>query len=110
MLYLQIAAAIVSLILGLANISKESAPLVERLKENHHQMELREQVEAAQKRALQIAQMGINWQFRGHDGTWRYYSDGSGRYWFRTNIQGVQEYCENPNAQVQIAVTPSVVR
>ena len=108
--YLQIAAAVVSLIIGLATITKESAPLVEKIQERQRQAAVQAQAEACRVRALQIAQMNIQWQFRGHDGTWRYYSDGSGRYWFRTNIQGVQEYCENPNAQVQIAVNPVVVR
>lgn len=110
MIYLQIAAAIISLLLGIANISKESAPLVERLRESHHQMELQEQAEAAQKRALEISQMGINWQYRGNDGTWRYYSDHSSRYWFRTNIEGVQEYSENPHVQIQIADNPTMFR
>ncbi len=106
--YLQIAAAVVSLIIGLATITKESAPLVEKMQESQKQAALVRQQETAQRRAAQIAQMGIQWQYRGHDGTWRYYSDNSGRFWCRVNIQGVQEYCESP--QVQIASAPGMVR
>lgn len=108
MFYLQIAAAVVSLIIGLATITKESAPLVEKMQESQKQAALVRQQETAQRRAAQIAQMGIQWQYRGHDGTWRYYSDNSGRFWCRVNIQGVQEYCESP--QVQIASAPGMVR
>lgn len=97
--YLQIAAAIISLILGVANISKESIPLVEKIRESQQQLALNAQREALQRRALEISQMAIPWQYRGNDGVWRYYSDDSGRYWFRTNIQGVQEYSENPQFQ-----------
>lgn len=109
-LYLQIAAAIVSLIIGLATISKESAPMMEKIQESQRQSWAEYQARQAQIRAAQIAGMGISWQFRGHDGTWRYYSDPTGRYWFRTNIQGVQEYSENPNIQFQIAGNPGVAR
>ena len=98
--YLQIAAAIVSLILGIATISKESVPIVERMQESQRQAFLKRQQEEAQLRAAQISQMGIQWQYRGNDGTWRYYSDPSGRFWCRTNIQGVYEYCESPQFQV----------
>lgn len=109
-LYLQIAAAIVSLILGIASITKESAPLVERMRESQQQMALQAQAEALQRRALEISQMGIQWQYRGNDGAWRYYSDGTGRYWFRTNIEGVQEYSENPHVRIQVASNPSTIR
>lgn len=108
--YLQIAAAVVSLIIGLATITKESAPLVEKMQESQKQAMLRQQQEMAQKRAAQIANMGIQWQYRGHDGTWRYYSDNSGRFWCRVNIQGLQEYCESPQVQVQIASNPPMTR
>lgn len=108
LLALQIAAAVVSILIGLATITKESAPLVERVQEQQRQVAYQAQVEAAQRRAAQIAGMGIQWKFRGHDGTWRYYSDDSSRFWCRVNIQGVYEYSENP--QVQLAVLPSTVR
>lgn len=107
-LYLQIAAAIVSLLLGLAQMTKEGQPIVQKIQENQKQAALHKQQELAQKKAQQIASMNINWQFRGHDGAWRYYSDPSGRYWARVNIQGVYEYCEN-NAP-QIALNPQVIR
>ena len=67
-----------------------------RVQESHQQAILRQQQEESVKRATEIAQMAIEWQYRGNDGTWRFYSDRSGRYWCRVNIQGVYEYCENP--------------
>ena len=100
MFYLQLSAAVVSLLIGLFNLTKESAPLVKKVQENHQQALMRKQQEDAVARASEISQMGIQWQYRGNDGIWRYYSDGSGRYWCRVNIQGVQEYCENPNYQI----------
>lgn len=105
MFYLQIAAAVVSLIIGLATITKESAPLVEKVQENQRQAQLRQQQDMMQQRAAQIATMGINWQYRSHDGRWRYYSDNTGRYWCRVNIEGIYEYCENP--QFHIANNPT---
>jgi hypothetical protein len=106
--FLQVAAAVVSLLIGLATITKESAPLVERVHERNRQAALQHQQELDAKRAGEIAGMGIQWQFRGHDGTWRYYSDSTQRFWFRTNIEGVQQYCEAP--RVQIAGNPSAIR
>lgn len=108
--YLQIAAAIVSLIIGLATISKESAPVVERMQESHRQALLQSQIREAQAKAAMIANMNIQWQFRGHDGTWRYYSDPTGRYWFRTNIEGVKEYSENPQVQMHVASNPGTTQ
>jgi hypothetical protein len=100
MLYLQIAAAVVSLILGLAQMTKESQPLVQKIQENRHQRALHQQQEDAVRKATMIANMGIQWQYHSNDGTWRYYSDPSGRYWCRVNIQGTQEYTENPAYQM----------
>lgn len=108
--YLQIAAAVVSLLLGLAQMTKESAPLVQKVQESQRQAEIRRQQQQAQMKAQQIASMGINWQYRGNDGTWRYYSDPTGRYWSRVNIQGVYEYSESPQPHTQIAVNPTLVR
>jgi hypothetical protein len=99
--YLQIAAVVVSLLVGLATITKESAPIVERVKESQRQAELQRQREDALRKATQIAQMDIQWQYRGNDGTWRYYSDPTGRFWFRTNIEGVREYTEHPDYQTR---------
>lgn len=107
-LYLQIAAAVVSLLLGLAQMTKESAPIVKKIQDNQYQALIHKQQELAQKKAQQIASMNINWQYRGNDDYWRYYSDPSGRYWARVNIQGIYEYCERP--QYQIATNPSLVR
>jgi hypothetical protein len=102
-LYLQIAAAVVSILLGLAQMTKESQPLVEKYQENRQQALLRQQKDEALRRATEISNMGIQWQYRGNDGTWRYYSDQTGRFWCRVNIQGVYEYAENPiyTAQIQ---------
>jgi len=108
LLVLQIAAAVVSILIGLATITKESAPLVEKVQERQRQAAVVREQEMARMRAAQISQMNIQWQFRGHDGTWRYYSDSTGRYWFRTNIQGAYEYSENP--QVQVAGNQVLVR
>lgn len=108
MLYLQIAAAVVSLLLGLAQMTKESQPIVQKMQERQRQAEVHRQQAESQKKAQMIAGMGISWQYRGHDGTWRYYSDPTGRYWSRVNIQGVYEYCEN--TQIQVALNPTLVR
>lgn len=89
MFYLQIAAAVVSIILGLAQMTKEGAPLVKKIQENQRQTEIK-------KKADIIAHMNIPWQYQGNDGTWRYYSDPSHTYWCRVNIQGVHEYSERP--------------
>lgn len=108
MLYLQIAAAVVSLLLGLAQMTKESQPIVQKMQQRHQQAEIQRQQIEAQKRAEMIAGMGISWQYRGNDGAWRYYSDNTGRYWCRVNIQGIQEYCEN--RPVQMASNPTLAR
>lgn len=107
-LYFQIAAAVISIFLGLAQITKESQPLVQKIQENQKQALVLKQQEQAKVRASEISQMPINWQYRGNDGTWRFYSDYSGRFWARVNIQGTYEYCENP--QYQIAVNPTIIR
>jgi len=108
LLYLQIAAAVVSLLLGLAQMTKESQPLVQKIQQNHQQSVAQRQAEQAKRRASEIANMKIEWQYRGNDGTWRYYSDPSGRFWSRVNIQGVYEYSENP--QYQIASNTTHIR
>ena len=94
--YMQLAAAVISLILGIASISKESAPIIQKVQESRRQAEAERARQEAQTVAQQIAQMVIDWQYRGHDGIWRYYSDHSGRFWARVNIEGTHEYCENP--------------
>ena len=96
MLGLQIVAAVVSILLGLAQMTKESQPFVRQVQENRQkELAKRHQEECVMKANL-IASMEVQWQYRGNDGTWRYYSDPTGRYWCRVNIQGTQEYCENP--------------
>lgn len=104
--YLQLTAAVVSLILGFFNLTKESAPLMRRVQENHQQAVLVRQREQLAARAYEIAGMNIQWQYRSNDGLWRYYSDQTGQYWCRVNIQGVYEYSENP----QIATAQRTLR
>ena len=98
-LYLQIAAAVVSLLLGLAQMTKESAPFVEKIKQRQEQNETVKKQQQAQQKAARIAAMNIQWQYRGNDGAWRYYSDSNYFYWCRVNIQGIYEYSENPILQ-----------
>jgi len=100
-LYLQIAAAVVSILLGLAQMTKESAPIVEKYQHHQQQVELQKKQQEAQSKASKIASMNIQWQYRGNDGAWRYYSDYNNLYWCRVNIQGVYEYAENPYALAQ---------
>ena len=99
MFYLQIATAVISLLIGLTQITKESFPLVRQVQQN-----LQEQ---AERKATLISQMNIPWEYQGNDGSWQYYSDPSKRYWCRVNAQGIQEYCEYPQL---VAGVPSTVR
>ena len=108
MFYLQVAAAVVSLLLGLAQMTKESTPFIQKIKENQQQKELVKKQQDAVARASQIASMNIQWQYRGNDGTWRYYSDGTNSYWCRVNIQGVYEYAENPQLAMGHNVTTKI--
>jgi hypothetical protein len=93
MFYLQIAAAVVSLLLGLTQITKESQPIVQ----NVHEIYQDYRQQKAYEKARQIAGMNIQWQLRGNDGVWQYYSDPTGRFWARVNSQGICEYSENPS-------------
>lgn len=90
MVALQILISVVSLLVGLTQITKESAPYIQKYSEQHRQAEI-------QKQADMQARMNIQYHYRGNDGTWRYYSDVSGLYWCRVNIQGVTEYARNPH-------------
>jgi len=105
MLYFQIAAAIVSILLGLTQITKESAPIVSSVIEKRHEENLQKQVQA---RANTIANMNINWAYRGHDGSWRYYADPTNTYWCRVNIEGIQEYSQNPATIIETPINPAV--
>jgi DNA repair exonuclease SbcCD ATPase subunit len=53
--YLQVAAAVVSLMIGMFNLTKESKPIVERIQENHRQNQIIKQQQEIVKRATQIA-------------------------------------------------------
>ncbi len=89
MFALQILISVVSLLVGLTQITKESAPYVQKVIEKQHQV-------AAQERATRQSQMGLQYQYRGNDGMWRYYSDPTNVYWARVNLQGTIEYAQNP--------------
>lgn len=100
MIYLQVTAAVLSLLLGLFNLSKESAPLFQKIQENR-QKNIQERLrEESARKATEIANMGLEWQYRSDDRLWRYYSDPTGRYWCRVNVQGIYEYSENPQYQI----------
>lgn len=90
MTLLQIAVGVISLIVGLATLSKESAPYMQKMVEQRRQNEI-------MRKADQQAKMNIQYIYRGNDGTYRYYSDSTGYYWTRVNIEGVIEYAQNPN-------------
>lgn len=87
---LQLALGIISLIVGIATISKESAPIIQKLQEQHYHNQI-------VRKATTQASMNIQYVYRGSDVNYRYYSDTSGYYWKRENIQGIIEYAQNPN-------------
>lgn len=87
---IQVALGIISLIVGLATISKESAPFIQKMQEQHHQNQIIQRANAQ-------ANMNIQYYYRGNDATYRYYSDINGHYWKRENIQGFIEYAQNPS-------------
>jgi hypothetical protein len=90
MFALQILISVVSLLVGLSQITKESAPYVQKMSEQHKQAQVL-------KQADEQARMNLQYMYRGNDGVYRYYSDSSNVYWSRVNIQGVIEYARNPN-------------
>lgn len=89
MFYLQLAIGIISLLVGLTQVTKEGAPLLQKAVATQQQL-------VAQHRAANQAKMNLQYQYRGNDGTWRYYSDPTGKYWTRVNVQGIVEYAQNP--------------
>ena len=113
MLYFQIAAAVVSILLGLAQITKETSPMVQKAIEHKQQVDAQKQAERqiaeARRMADEQARMNLQYIYRGNDGTWRYYSDPTNTFWCRVNLDGVQEYARNPQI-TQIAHNPMVVR
>lgn len=88
--FLQLAIGIIGLVVGLVTLSKESAPYVQRVIEKKHQND-------SIRRATEQANMNLQYFYRGNDGTYRYYSDSSGLYWYRTNIEGIVEYAQSPS-------------
>jgi hypothetical protein len=105
MLYFQIAAAIISILVGLTQITKESAPIVSSVIEHRYEEHLQKQI---QDRANKIANMNISWAYRGHDGSWRYYTEETGTYWCRVNIEGIKEYSQNPSTIPNTPINPAV--
>jgi hypothetical protein len=103
MFYLQVAAAVISILLGLTQITKESAPIVSQAIEKRNEEHLQKQI---QQRANNIANMNLQWSYRGNDGTWRYYSEPTNTYWCRVNIEGIQEYAQNPQTIPDTPVNP----
>jgi hypothetical protein len=97
MLYIQVAAAVVGLILGLVQMTKESAPYIQQRIEQKKVADI--QAESV-RLATEQSQMQLDYQYRGNDGTWRYYSDPTNNFWVRVNINGVQEYARNPQLKV----------
>jgi hypothetical protein len=77
MFYLQLAMGIVSLLIGITQMTKESMPLVKTI-------------------VAQSQSPNPNFQYRYSDTNYRYYSDPTGRYWSRVNVQGYIEYAEIP--------------
>jgi hypothetical protein len=108
-LYFQIAAAVVSILLGLAQITKETSPMVHQAIEQRKLSEAQKAEEMRQAEVVRLAteqsQMRLDYQYRGNDGVWRYYSDPTNNYWVRVNIDGVQEYSRNP--RLMIAQNPT---
>ena len=103
-MYFQIAAALVSILLGLAQITKETSPMVHQAMEQKKISEAYKAEEMRQAEVVRLAteqsQMKLDYQCRGNDGTWRYYSDPTNNYWVRVNIDGVQEYSRNPQLTI----------
>lgn len=87
---LQVAIGVIGLIVGLVTLTKESAPYVQRMRDQQHHQYLAKQADIQSR-------MNIQYIYRGNDGTYRYYSDNTGTYWTRVNIQGVIEYAQNPS-------------
>lgn len=79
MLYVQIAVLVINFILGIAR-----------------ERPIQPAMTQAMLKADEISRMEIQWQYRGNDQDWVYYSDQIGRYWCRVNRQGIREYSENP--------------
>lgn len=112
-IYFQVIAAVVSILLGLTQITKEGVPLINEAVEKKHQMDALKKIEnekqEAMNRASRIASMNIQWIFRSYDSNWRYYSDNTGTYWCRVNLAGVYEYTQNPSS-IQIAQGSNLIR
>lgn len=84
MAYLQLAFGILSLLLSIAGSINKYQSLV-----NSKQLN---QIQSVSPVVPQI-----QYQYRGQDEYYQYYSDSTGRYWSRVDRNGVVQYAQNPN-------------
>jgi len=78
MAYVQLAFGIVSLLLTLSGAATQALPMLKTL-------------------ANKSSNQQIQYQYRGQDQFFQYYSDETGRYWSRIDRNGVVQYAQNPN-------------
>jgi hypothetical protein len=90
--YIQITAAVVSLLLGIFNLGKESRPFVQGMVQR-----VRERTDKKE----------FEWVYKGQDSHFRYWSDPTGRYWCRMDPAGMVQYAEHPQ---YVANNPSTIR
>jgi len=91
-IYIQITAAVVSLLLGIFNLSKESQPFLQGMV---HEFKER------------IKKKEFEWVYKGQDSHFRYWSDPTGRYWCRMDAAGMVQYAEHPQ---YILHNPNTIR
>ena len=91
MAYLQLAFGVLSLLLTLMGSINKNNPNIQAL------------VNASNKLNQNLNQSvspvvpQIQYQYRGQDEYYQYYSDSTGRYWSRVDRNGVVQYAQNPN-------------
>jgi hypothetical protein len=78
MAYVQLAFGIVSLLLTLSGAATQALPMLKTL-------------------VNKSSNQQIQYQYRGQDQFFQYYSDETGRYWSRVDRNGVVQYAQNPN-------------
>lgn len=81
MVFLQIAIGIVSLLLGVTQVVKENQPIIQKSIQSFNQP----------------VNNPIQYHYHSRDNVYCYYTDSTGRYWARVNVQGVVEYCQVNN-------------
>jgi len=82
MAYVQLAFGIVSLLLTLSGAATQALPMLKTLVNKSSNYQVSQQ---------------IQYQYRGQDQFFQYYSDETGRYWSRIDRNGVVQYAQNPN-------------